>query len=251
MFKVNNPNAAKLAAIKAARTSALTAASDGAIQKFIAPAEAKDRLRFLFDDSGSMGSQVEDAKTGTIECLRNCDPFQTSVAIHFLNTKDEELATLNSNLIQVADRIKKLPLRSGGTPLFARMKEILRAEPTLTRMVVFTDGDPTDDAAEYQTPPEDCPDRNFYNLQLSADVIIAQALELKAPIDTVFFGSSFYGEQAIKFLKYLADKTGGYFLHFDPAKVSFAKAFKYLAPTNRLMLASESIRREIESGKRS
>jgi hypothetical protein len=49
-------------------------------------------------------------------------------------------------------------------------------------------------------------------------------------------------------LRYLSAQTGGYFLHFDPAKVNFAQAFKYLAPVNRLMLASASFRADVESG---
>ena len=86
----------------------------------------------------------------------------------------------------------------------------------------------------------------------SADIIITIAKNaLKngkcVPIDTVFFGSE--GRQReIELLKYLSSKTGGYFLHFDPAKVNFAQAFKYLAPVNRLMLASASFRAQVESG---
>jgi len=66
----------------------------------------------------------------------------------------------------------------------------------------------------------------------------------------VFFGSA-DSETEIALLKYFSDSTSGYFLHFDPNKVNFAKAFRFLAPVNRLMLASESVRREIESGRRS
>jgi hypothetical protein len=69
------------------------------------------------------------------------------------------------------------------------------------------------------------------------------------PIDTVYFGGSIeYERREIDLLKYLSSKTGGYFLHFDPAKVNFAQAFKYLAPVNRLMLASASFRAQVESG---
>jgi Mg-chelatase subunit ChlD len=240
-FKVSNPNADKLAALKAAREKAAPSEA-GAIQKFIAPGEAKDRIRVVFDDSSSMGSEIENAKTGTIEFLRNCIPNQTSVAIHFLNTHNEELAALNSNLIQIAASLKACHLRSGGSPLFSTIMKALDLTPYLTRMVVFTDGEPTDSLAEY--------DPRLSNLLRSADVVIAKAKERSSPIDTVFFGSEAYGQTAIKFLKYLAEQTGGYFLHFDPSKVSFAKAFKYLAPVNRLMLSSESVRKEIESGRR-
>ena len=240
-FTVSNPNASKLAALKAARQAAQV--KPDALVKWISPAEARNRDRIIFDDSGSMSSEIENAKTGTIEYLRNCPPNQSAVAVHFLNTQDEELASLNSNLMQVAERLKAKSLKSGGTPLFSVTMKALNTEPTLTRMIIFTDGEPTDSLVEYDSRAEK------EDLLRNADIVIARANELKAPIDTVYFGPASQ-ERAIKFLKYLAEKTGGYFLHFDPAKVSFAKAFKYLAPANRLMLASESVRREIESGKR-
>ena len=240
-FTVSNPNAGKLAALKAAREAAQ--AKPDALVKWISPAEARNRDRIIFDDSASMGSEIENAKTGTIEYLRNCPPNQSAVAVHFLNTQDEELASLNSNLMQVAERLKAKSLKSGGTPLFSVTMKALNTGPTLTRMIIFTDGEPTDSLVEYDSRAEK------EDLLRNADIVIARANELKAPIDTVYFGPASQ-ERAIKFLKYLAEKTGGYFLHFDPAKVSFAKAFKYLAPANRLMLASESVRREIESGKR-
>ena len=240
-FTVSNPNASKLAAMKAARQAAQV--KPDALAKWISPAEARNRDRIIFDDSGSMSSEIENAKTGTVEYLRNCPPNQSAVAVHFLNTQDEELALLNSNLMQVAERLKAKSLKSGGTPLFSVTMKALNTGPTLTRMIIFTDGEPTDSLVEYDSRAEK------EDLLRNADIVIARANELKAPIDTVYFGPASQ-ERAIKFLKYLAEKTGGYFLHFDPAKVSFAKAFKYLAPANRLMLASESVRREIESGKR-
>jgi len=242
-FTVSNPNASKLAAMKAARQAAQV--KPDALAKWISPAEARNRDRIIFDDSASMGSEIENAKTGTVEYLRNCPPNQSAVAVHFLNTQDEELASLNSNLMQVAERLKAKSLKSGGTPLFSVTMKALNTGPTLTRMIIFTDGEPTDSLVEYDSRAEK------EDLLRNADIVIARANELKAPIDTVYFGpDAEYNQRAIKFLKYLAEKTGGYFLHFDPAKVSFAKAFKYLAPANRLMLASESVRREIESGKR-
>jgi len=240
-FTVSNPNASKLAAMKAARQAAQV--KPDALAKWISPAEARNRDRIIFDDSASMGSEIENAKTGTVEYLRNCPPNQSAVAVHFLNTQDEELASLNSNLMQVAERLKAKSLKSGGTPLFSVTMKALNTGPTLTRMIIFTDGEPTDSLVEYDSRAEK------EDLLRNADIVIARANELKAPIDTVYFGPASQ-ERAIKFLKYLAEKTGGYFLYFDPSKVSFAKAFKYLAPANRLMLASESIRKEIEDGKR-
>jgi Mg-chelatase subunit ChlD len=247
-FTVSNPNASKLAALKAARQAAQV--KPDALVKWISPAEARNRDRIIFDDSGSMSSEIENAKTGTIEYLRNCPPNQSAVAVHFLNTQDEELASLNSDLMQVAERLKAKHLKTGGTPLFTTITKAMDLTPFLTRMIVFTDGEPTDKLAEYDRNAAS-DDPTLFHMLRSADIVIAKAKDRKAPIDTVYFGPDVeYTQRAIKFLKYLAEKTGGYFLHFDPAKVSFAKAFKYLAPANRLMLASESVRKEIEDGKR-
>jgi hypothetical protein len=253
-FKISNPNAAKLAAVKAARAGGVKP-EDGAIQKWIAPADARERLRIEFDDSGSMGYQTEEAKKGVVELLRNCVPNTTAVAVHFMNTKDEQLETLSSNLIQVAELVKSKALSSGGTPLFGTLRKMVAATPSATRYVLFTDGEPTDEAQllEWSRDGEGSRrDWKLDNLKLNADPIIKDCKEMRAPIDTVYFGSeSEYTQTARDFLKYLSDQSGGYFMVFDPAKMSFAKAFKYLAPGMRLMLASESVRKEIESGKRS
>jgi hypothetical protein len=240
---IKDPNKAKLAALAEARKRASAVSSNpAAITRWIPASEARERARLVFDDSYSMGSEIEHAKQGVIEFNRNCIPNQTAVAIHFLNTENEELATLNTNLIEVSEKLEKLRLSSGGTPLFETMNNALIAEPDLTRLVVFTDGEPTDDIAPYNPSEE-------FKHKDSCDKIIERAKLMRAPIDTVFFG--YEDKRAMALLRYLSDQTGGYFLHFDPAKVNFAKAFRYLAGPQRLMLASESVRREIESGRRS
>lgn len=247
-----NPNASKLDALKAAREKAASASQPrpDAITKWISPGDCKERLRFIFDDSGSMGSgkdsKMEQAREGSIECLRSCIPNQTSVAIHLLG-KEQDLENLNSNLIEVAEKLQKLYLTGGGTPLFTRTMAALALSPKPTRLVMFTDGSPTDSIVQYDREAKE----DFFN-QRNCDEVIKRTKELGSiPIDTVFFGPvSDYTESERKLLKYLADKTGGYFMVFDPAKVNFRTAFKYLAPVNRLMLASESVRKEIESGRR-
>jgi hypothetical protein len=198
-----------------------------------------------------MGYQTEEAKKGVVELLRNSVPNQTAVAIHFMNTQNAALAELNSNLIAVADQMQKCVLRCGGTPFFATLKKMMEATPTATRYVLFTDGEPTDAASLLHRDSEYRFDA-LGNLKLNADPLIVVAKEQKAPIDTVYFGSeSSYTQIARDFLRYLSDQTGGYFMVFDPAKMSFAKAFKYLSAGMRLLLTSESVRKEIESGKRS
>lgn len=240
-----NPNAAKAAALAAARAKAAPSASDGAIQKWISPAEAKERIRIIFDDSGSMSSQIQNAKDGVVEFFRNCIPNQTAVAVHMLCASNEKLQTMNSNLIEAASVLKDAKVGLGGTPLFSTFRQAANSLPGATRFVLFTDGEPDREApCDWQHPYEGA---EWYREE--ADKLIAQAKELKTPVDTVFFGRASH-ENAIRLMKYIADGTGGFFLHFDPAKVNFRTAFKYLAPVNRLMLTSESVRREIESGQR-
>jgi hypothetical protein len=143
-------------------------------------------------------------------------------------------------------------LQSGGTPFFNTLKKALEATPTLTRLIAFTDGSPTDALAADCEEDLDTLHGGRDNPWIhSANIIIKIAMSIGAgiPIDTVYFGGSIeYERREIDLLKYLSSKTGGYFLHFDPAKVNFAQAFKYLAPVNRLMLASASFRAQVESG---
>jgi hypothetical protein len=143
-------------------------------------------------------------------------------------------------------------LSSGGTPFFNTLNHALKATPTLTRLIAFTDGSPTDRLQAEED--EKVGTLGYYSYGIdawkaSADIIIkiAKATGSGIPIDTVFFGSE-GREREMELLKYLSAQTGGYFLHFDPAKVNFATAFKYLAPVNRLRLASGSFRASVESG---
>ena len=56
-------------------------------QPTFSPAElAKEKIRILFDDSGSMsGQKIKDAIDGCIEFMRNCVLNETACAIHPLN----------------------------------------------------------------------------------------------------------------------------------------------------------------------
>lgn len=256
-FSITNPkNAsdAKKAAIEALKASTALAAgkeSAQAIVRYIPPGECPDRIRVVFDDSGSMGGEIENAKKGVVEFLRNCIPNQTAVAVHFMNTK-EWSTDLRSNLLELAVDIQESHLSRGGTPFFNTLKHALEATPTLTRLIAFTDGLPSDAlAADYGEELD-----TFYGSSAgpwiaSASIIIkiAKATGSGIPIDTVYFGNGAeYNKREMELLKYLSVQTGGYFLHFDPAKVNFATAFKYLAPVNRLRLASGSFRASVESG---
>ncbi len=253
---------AKKAAIEAARNAAAAskqaalgsgAENTSAVMKYIRPAECSDRIRIVFDDSGSMSGQITNAKQGVVEFLRNCIPNQTAVAVHFMCTKTWSTA-LRSDLPLLGSDIEEAQLTLAGTPMFNTMLKAVKESPLLTRMVVFTDGSPTDQLnaeEESELQPFWGSDRSTWIE--SANIIIKLCKQFGGekciPIDTVFFGGE-YAKAEMDLLRYLSDKTGGFFLHFNPAKVNFKTAFKYLAPVNRLMLSSGIVREEIESGKR-
>jgi Mg-chelatase subunit ChlD len=245
-------NAVKRARIEAARMKGIAKPEDAAIQiarEFVKPEEAKNRIRIVFDNSGSMSTFVTlsnknstrmiEAKKGVIEFLRNCTPNKDAVAIHMLNNyyRDnyEETAMvisdlitkaeLCSDLIRLASAVDNPELTpTGGTPLFECLESTLEAEPRATRIVAFSDGEA--------------------NSTTKMGVVIALAIRYKIPIDTVFFGS-----YASSTLKELAEATGGIFLAFDPAKgVSFAISFKYLTEGNRKMLMNAEFKAKLERG---
>lgn len=187
----------------------------------IEPADMKNRIGIIFDDSSSMGhTQIQDAIAGTEEFLRSCTPNETSVAIKPLN---KEGLRLNSNLPAVAIYVKGL-YASGGTPLVSSLANML-AENKLTRAIVFSDGEP-------QAYPES---------------LYGTVLEYKIPVDTVYIPST-YGveEKAEAFMKKLAADTGGIYLRFQQGKSNFRTAFKYLSPGLRHMLADKSFVAKLE-----
>lgn len=266
-FKLpGNPNASKEAALAAARAKAAPKEqSDAPIIKYINPEDCPDKNRILADDSGSMTGQFENAKKGMVEYCRNCIPNQTAVAVHFFNGQEQpeeayswnketnekykNLSQLQSNLVLLANYVDAAPFNGGGTPFFGACMRVLSLSPFCNRLIVFSDGSPTDSLNPGQRNYEEVFDH------YSANVVCSKAIEHKCVVDTVFFGENYKsrGEDCgeVQLMKYIAEKTGGIFLHFDPSKVNFATAFKYLAPVNRMMLASESFRAEVESGKRS
>jgi hypothetical protein len=257
-----DPKKSRLEALKAAAEAATSAnaatVNPAALIKYIPAAECPDRNRIVFDDSGSMEDHIPAAKKGVVEYLRNCLPNQTAVGINFMNTTSE-LDNLNSNLIELATTLTELNLCSGGTPFFNTLKRALESKPVLTRLIAFTDGAPTD-ALSAETDSElDSVYGGFSTSadvwKHSADIIIKIALAVGGgtrhiPIDTVYFGeNNQWNTKQIELLKYLSDATGGYFLHFNPKIPNIFKQLKYLAPVNRLQLASESFRAEVERGK--
>ncbi len=180
------------------------------------PAEQmKDRIGIVFDDSASMGSYITTAHQGVEEFLRSCRPNETAIAVYPMNSFSYPLT---KDLPMLAMRIKSIRA-TGGTPLVQTLGSMLVAEP-LTRAIVFSDGGP------------DTKD-------------ITAIVARKIPVDTVFIGNP-HDTEAITFMRVLAERTGGVFLNFDPAKSNFRTAFKYLAPGYRAMLADKSFVSQLE-----
>lgn len=251
----------RIEAAKAAANAANTKPNENKIVETrkvpaLRPEDASEKLIIVFDNSGSMGTytdykngkkRIDEAKQGSVEFLRNCTVNKDAVAIFLLNNEgnfsynpDPSLEApmllpspisdrkLTTDLILLASAIDDPSVEpTGGTPLFETLEEALKSTPTPTRIVAFSDGE----ASSY-----------------SKGTIYALAKNKKIPIDTVYFGPA--DSSGATMMKEIAEQTGGIFLAFDPAKgVSFATAFKYLAPTRRLALMSEQFKKDLQDGK--
>lgn len=228
---MQNAMDAKKAAIEEAKKKALTA-SPVAVAKitYKTPEECADRIGVIFDDSSSMDWTLENAKTGVVELLRNCIPNSTAVGVVFMNNTNLDIP-LNADLIGVAEKLKAASLHTRHTPLFSTLRKAL-SNKSYTRIVLFTDGEPTD--------------AGVVSWVSEASMIIS-ASESKIPIDCVFFGSE-AAERPIQLLKYIAEKTGGFFMRFDPTQKTIWRQLKYLAPVNRLALSDGNFRSKVERG---
>lgn len=219
---------------------------------WIKPEDATDKLRIIFDNSGSMsGSKLLAAKDGVVEFLRNCTPNSTAVAVHLLNNSEQDeydwagnkalitglplsisKSKMTADIILLASEITEPSIHAcGGTPLYETIDIALtNAFPKATRLIAFSDGAP-----QYNSEKES---------------ILHAAKSAGIPIDTVFICSP--GEQsweytsAIAEMKYIAEMTGGIFL--DLSKGDIKSGLKYLAPAKRLMLADSSFKAQVERG---
>src|SRR5215472_16064278 len=138
-----NPNSNRDAAIAAAKAKAAQrpSADDAVLMKYVPAEQTKERVRMIFDDSGSMSSEIENAKRGLTEYMRNCVPNTTAVSVHFLCTDNEEsakLAQLSADLPSQSSALMSITLALGGTPLFTKMAKVVEM-PLTNRMVAFTD----------------------------------------------------------------------------------------------------------------
>jgi len=191
-------------------------ASELGLPQELKPGQMEHRIGIVFDDSGSMRSDmIEDAHVGCEEFLRYCEPNKTAVCVYPMNA---DVLSLSTNLPALAMLINGIRA-TGGTPLIQKLSKMLR-ENKLTRAIVFSDGQPQSyTQAEYDF-----------------------CVKSKIPVDTVFIGSG-YGSE---FMRKLAYDCNGIFLQFERGKSNFRTAFKYLSPGLRYMLAEKSFKDQIQ-----
>ena len=179
-----------------------------------------NRLGIVFDDSGSMsGNAITKAHEGIDAFVKNCNHFDTALALYPLNAPSKNLS---NNFADIAIYGMGIPA-TGGTPLYGKLKEMLEKE-NITRAVAFSDGQPTDD--------------------FNKGTCISEYNNKKISIDTIFIGSIGHGDAA---MKELAEATGGIFLHFTDASV-LAQSFKYLTPAYRGLLMNPEVKAKVERG---
>jgi Mg-chelatase subunit ChlD len=237
------PKVTGLAAqLNQAKPDALIAKTNSTEQKkelpiFAEASLASERIRIIFDDSGSMsGEKIKDARDGCVEFMRNCKPNEVACAVHLMNqqlqTKLTDLSLLTTNLPALSILISQIQA-PGETPLFRTLHRAEQSEPKATRFVVFSDG---------------CP--SYTDEENYKEQSIALAIEMKTPVDTVLIAHSRMNAdyKEYQLLKELADRTGGYFLVFDRNKVNFKEAFKYLAPNLRGTLSDGKVRLALMAG---
>ena len=200
--------------------------------KSVDPENCPSRIAIVMDDSGSMGGQpIHDAHDGIEIFTRSCNPADTSISIFPLNTGEKPL-TIDYDLLNMY--VKSINA-TNGTPLYETTDRALATN--ITRAVLFSDGAPSGGEPDYQS-----------ELKFSKwhEDVVAKAIELKIPLDTVFIGSEF-DRRPIEIMKDLADRTGGIFVHFKDT-ASLSRNLKYLAPALRALLMNEEIKAKIERG---
>lgn len=209
------------------------------------PFDRPNRIMLAVDDSGSMStsmdirsenpqSRMEVARDAVKEFVKACSPLDTAVGFKAISTNLEQEMT--TNFTEIISKSRAF-VASGGTPLFQILRGILKREIKPTRVVAISDGEPGDGTV---------PGTDSYN-NLAPEVLKAY-VEAKVPIDAVFIGTE-GEERAIAIMRYIADSTGGLFIHFKDAP-SFKTNLKYLTPAYRAMLTSGQVSvKNIEGGK--
>lgn len=209
------------------------------------PTTMPTKLAIIFDDSGSMASmndkgdktKIEDAKAGIRNFSGQCNPRDTAIAVYPLNVDPKPL-TCNFDLLNL---LVASVGPTGGTPLYGKTIEMLKADSAFTRGILFSDGEPTDGSGYYSSYEED---DNSAKKNIKEEMIdIAKAK--KVPLDTIYIGPAI--SKGYELMKEIADRTGGIFIHFKDS-ASLSQNLKYLAPALRGLLANPEIKAKIERG---
>lgn len=230
------------------------AAKREAAQKKLAeinPTECPNRLGIIFDESGSMSGQpLDDAKNAVKNFTASCNQFDTSIAIYPLGAKDKiELIkhlTVDYDLLNLY--VSSLSLNDIGTPLYQVM--MIAMDAPLTRLVIFSDGDPTDNYTSNYSWSDSNPEKKVERLWKEKWLDKFNEMkkrEVSMPHDTIFIGQD--TDKGYKEMKWIAEQTGGIFIHFKDS-LSLSSNLKYLAPALRGMLMNPEIKEKIQRGER-
>ena len=189
-------------------------------QKESIPVESlANRIVLALDCSASMRGQ-------SIEILREAaDSFieesildgQTAIGIQ--SFPEGTLTPLSNELFQLRMQVFGLQA-SGGTPM-RRCLVTLPEKFSCTRVVLMSDGEPTD----------------WSDWNTDLDEVLKPFLEFEIPIDTIHASRGDSGETI---LRLIAEATGGIFIKFQDIK-NLRTGLKYLSPQKRLMLTAGKV----------
>jgi len=201
--------------------------------KKINPLTVPNRYVISFDTSGSMSTKdINDAKAGVNAFLDSCSPLDTSVSIVTLSCTNinEETDFKQTDFLCDYDAIRAFVhtlTNDGGTPLYRQLYEVLQKE-TATRIVVFSDGEPTDPITNL-----------FDNVKTEEECFKCPYV----PIDTIHIG----GNHTNNALKHISHMSGGSYYTFENAAM-LRKQLKYLSPRFQLQLTNPEVRARLERG---
>lgn len=203
------------------------------------PKTVANRLGLVLDDSASMGQQgMEDAHKAVQGFTANCSPMDTSIAVYPLNASRKQL-TCDFDLVNMY--VNGI-WATGGTPIYGTLSTLIETE-SITRAVVFSDGDPTDSSC-LEIESNSAFHYGGWTKNLAPETI-KKFNAKESPIDTIYIGDA--GTNGYKEMKELARLTNGTFIHFKDT-ASLSSGLKYLAPKYRALLSNPEIKAKIERG---
>lgn len=208
--------------------------------KKIDPLTVPNRIGMVFDDSGSMsGKSITDAHSAVKNFTVSCNFNDTSIAIYPLN-RDPKPLTIDYDLLNMF--VQGIQA-TGGTPLYAKLLDMFEKE-SITRAVIFSDGDPTDSRLLGNSEYWDSKPSTF------ACDIIDKYKAKEIPIDTIYIGKVNDDEtkpSGYREIEEIAKRTGGIFIHFKDSN-SLASNLKYLVPRYRALLANAELKEKVQRG---